>query len=61
MTERTGFKYAVGFNSCGVCLHLPTGAHAQPEPEHSTLIRPFSSHSRPSLTLTLHPNPHPKP
>ena len=61
MTEKTGFKYAVGFNSCGACLHLPTGAHAQPEPEHSTPSRPFSSHSRPSLTLTLHPNPHPKP
>ena len=61
MTEKTGFKYAVGFNSCGACLHLPTGAHAQPEPEHSTPSRPFSSHSRPSLTLPLNPNPHPKP
>ena len=25
MTEKTGFKYAVGFNSCGACLHLLTG------------------------------------
>ena len=61
MTEKTGFKYAVGFNSCGACLHLPTGAHAQPEREHSTPSRPFSSHSRPSLTLPLNPHPHPKP
>jgi len=54
MTERTGFKYAVGFNSCGVCLHLSTGAHPHPEPEHST---PFAL----LLAITTQPNPNPDP
>jgi hypothetical protein len=54
MTERTGFKYAVGFNSCGVCLHLPTGAHPHPEPEHSTPLALL-------LAITNQPNPNPDP